>query len=764
MKNIFNYRLIIALIIIIVSFFLIIVSTFKIQLDPSIQSLFPDDKKMERTLALSSLSQGADKVILYIEVNDQNQLENAVNQIDEIIDDSPIKFKNSIPEFNDIKQLMEYTEKYSLLLYPYEKKENPFIKEQIVKKLKKKIEYLTSLAFFSVSDSFFLDPLMMGTELLKDANLINRGIYTPKFGGVVSKNNKSYIKILKSGFYSEDYEQIKDLKELDNKLEKYSKEVNCKAFLFSSHLFYLESKKTVIQDIYLIFILSTIIILFVFYYFFRKITLLFFSFLPIIAGLALTFLLIAVFKKTYGGVALAFGATTSGIAVDYIVHYLTKKDIYINLSEVRKKIGFSLLLGFITTIASFVFLPFSRILSLQEIALFGILAISFSFFISWFLLQRLLPPGEFEIKLRRINFPVRVKGGLIIWIIIIVFFIIFIPFIKFEDNIHDLDMKHKVLKERLNIIQQNFKESTDSIFLAFSGNDRDEILEKSYNALNILQNENNDLTFFTPAIFYPPESKINERKDFIKNNFNKDIFLNILAESNFEKNTFNNWLNIIDNINSFSINDIPEYYKQEFDSMFVEWNNKKFILIPLYKQDIAQKAKEILNKNNIDFFIIDIVKDSASGLISFETKALGLLLLSMIIIFIILLIAYKKLIFAFSAILPSICALISCFAITVITKHDFNIMHFVSCVLLLGTGVDYGIFITNAFKDNYSDEEIKLTYQSIFICVLTTIAGFGVLALSRNYSIFSLGSSMFIGIITAFLTAYLVLPYLNKKR
>lgn len=764
MKNIFNAHFTIALIILFVAVLVIIFSASQIKINPSIQSLFPHDKKMERTLALSSLSSGADKVILFIKVDDENDLEKRVKEINKIISESPIKFKDSIPGFEDIQELLEYSERYSLLLYPYEKNKDIFTKEEINRRLDNKIQYLASLAFFNPSGSFFLDPLMMGTEVLKEANSLNKGIYSPKYGGVVSTDGKSYIKVLKTGFFSEDYDKIKDLKELDNKINTQSNKLDYKAFLFSSHLFYLESKNTIIQDIYIIFILSTVIILFVFYFFFRRITLLIFSFLPIVGGLALTFLLIAIFKKEYGGIALAFGATTSGIAIDYIIHYLTKKDIYSDLQEVRGKIGFSLILGFITTIASFIFLPFSRILSLQEISLFGILAISFSFLLSWFLLQKLLPPGKFEIKLRRINFPIYFKPGLIIWVIIMIIFIACIPFVKFENNIYDLDMNHKVLQDRLKIIQQNFKESSDSIFLAFYGKNRDEILKKSLDALYILQNEDNDLSFFTPAIFYPSESIIKSRKNFIKNNFNREVFINAVSQSNFKVESFNNWLDIIKEIDNYKIIELPEYFKDEFNSMFVEWNGDNYILIPLYKQDIAKKISYILNKNNIDFYIINIVSDSADGLVTFETRALGLLLLSMIIIFIIILIAYKNFIQAFSAILPSIAALISCFAVSVLTRHDFNIMHFVSSVLLLGTGVDYGIFITKAFKDNYSDEEIKLTFQSIFICVLTTLAGFGILAVSRNYSIFSLGSSMFVGILTAFLTSYFVLPYINKWR
>ncbi|MCK4798094.1 MAG: hypothetical protein KAT05_11975 [Spirochaetes bacterium] len=772
MKNIFNYRFLIALLIISFAAVLIIFSIPRITLDPSIQSLFPRDENMNRSVGLCSLSPIADKVIVYIEVNDENNLKDVITQVQKIIEKHPIDFNNAIPDTNDIKELLEYSEKISLLLYPYELGKNPFTYKEMKNRIKNKTNYLMSLPFFNPSDTFFLDPLMMGTEILKSANENRKGKYSPQYGGVISSNKKAYIKILKSGFLPENYNLVKQLKNIDNEIVDLSKKLGCKAFLYSAHFFYLESKETIQREIFIIFIFTTFFVLLIFYFFFKKISLLFFSFMPIVGGFAITFLLIALFKKEYGGIALAFGATTSGIAIDYTIHYLTKRHIYLNLKETRGKIGFSLILGFITTLVSFIFLPFSQIKSLQEIAIFGILTISFAFFLSWFVLQRLVPSGKNINEIRRINFPIFYKKTFFMWLGVIIILMLFIPFIKFEENILNLDMKHKELNTRLKIIQSNFLESSDSIFLTFTGENKDAILEKSLSALQIIQKEAPDLSFFTPAIFYPPKSRIDMRIQFIKDNFNKKAFLRALNDSAFTYGSFNKWLGYIDEIIGNSPtpenNDVyspvlPNFLQQEVESMFVKWHDKDYILIPLYTRIVSDKIRSILSKNNVDFYIVDVLKDSAAGLIAFEKNALVLLLLSIFVIFIILLIAYKDVLHAFCAVLPSIAALITCVVITVLTTRAFNIMHLVAAILLLGIGVDYGIFITGAFKNNHSIEEIQLTYQSIFISALTTLAGFGILTFSSNYSIFSLGSGMFVGIIAAFLTAYLALPYLIKK-
>ena len=112
----------------------------------------------------------ADKVIIFIEVDDETKLKQTVFQIQELVDACPINFKNALINSNNIKELINYSEKNSLLLYPYESKKNPFLNLEVKKRLDNKKEYLFSLPFINPSESFFLDPLMMGAEVLKMAN------------------------------------------------------------------------------------------------------------------------------------------------------------------------------------------------------------------------------------------------------------------------------------------------------------------------------------------------------------------------------------------------------------------------------------------------------------------------------------------------------------------------------------------------------------------------------------------------------------------
>ena len=349
------------------------------------------------------------------------------------------------------------------------------------------------------------------------------------------------------------------------------------------------------------------------------------------------------------------------------------------------------------------------------------------------------------------------------WLVFSLGLTVFVPLIKFEDNVNNLDMKHKELEKKKNTILTKFKESSDSIFLVFSGKDKDKILEKSIKALRAIQKEDQSLAFVSPALLSPSKNTIKARKEFIKKNFNKNTFLNELKKSDFNIDTFNIWLASIDNIDTLSVGKLPPFFDDQFESMFVQLRDMHYLMIHISKRDDAKKTQNILSKNKIDFFILDIYNDSKDGLITFEKKALILLSLSLIIILLIIAAAYKNIIYGLTSILPSVLALLGCLMVSYFTNNGFNLMHFVSAVLLMGIGVDYGIFITSAFKEKYSDEEINLTMQSILICTLTTISGFGVLSFSSSYSILSLGSSMFVGILIAFLTTYIALPTILKK-
>ena len=778
-------------IILIVIFALILVfSILNINIDMSIYKLLPENKILMRTVSILEKSPVADKVLLYIDSFQPDSLQTHTSAIQSIIDSTHF-YKNEknkniaiedkwtlssvMPKFKDINDMLSFAQDNSLLLYPYELLGNPFTKESMVERLVKKENYLDTLAFSEPTEEFFNDPLVMGFDFLSLLN-INRGSgYATKFDGVVANDGKAYIKIFNAYFLSEDYENSKSLYELDKKINEYAKKNGINAFLYCPHLYYLESYRKINSEISLIFIFSIILTFLVFYLFFNRISILLYAVMPILGGFALTFLTIAIFKKNYGGISIAFGATIVGIAIDYVVHYISKITLYPTLKEFREKVSFSLFLGCGTTLLIFIILLFSDIASLQEIGLIGFLGVLFCFLLAFFVLQSIIPPEKYKVTIRVLNMPKTNKYIFIGWVVFIIIIICGVIFGKFENDLKAMDNKHPKLDNRIAKIQNHFNQSTFSNFLVFTTdngeyidnkeyfNNKDKILENASRAFNLLYKNNREFYFMSPSFFYVPYNIIMQRKEFIKKNFDIDLFKKVLSKSDFQENVFDNFISNIKNIDSLEISGIPLYIDNIIDKMFIDIKGQEYLLIQINNSKNGEIIESILENNNINYFIVNAFKDSAEGLVDFEKKAVILIFIALILIMIILFVVYKNIFCGLLAILPPLMAVLSCIATATFTGRGVNIMHITSSIILIGIGVDYGIYVTTAFKHNYSDKEKNMTYQSILICALTTLAGFGVLTFSSNQAVFSLGSGMFAGIVTAFLTSYLVIPFLYEK-
>ena len=125
-----------------------------------------------------------------------------------------------------------------------------------------------------------------------------------------------------------------------------------------------------------------------------------------------------------------------------------------------------------------------------------------------------------------------------------------------------------------------------------------------------------------------------------------------------------------------------------------------------------------------------------------------------------LLLRYRRLRPAVAAFLPSLLVtsiLLGSFAALGV---ETNLLHVVGLVMVLGMGVDYGVFVVDSASD---PEEMGTTLLSIFLGSITTVFTFGVLALSQHPALRALGVTIGAGILLAFLLAPLSLLVLRER-
>ena len=130
--------------------------------------------------------------------------------------------------------------------------------------------------------------------------------------------------------------------------------------------------------------------------------------------------------------------------------------------------------------------------------------------------------------------------------------------------------------------------------------------------------------------------------------------------------------------------------------------------------------------------------------------------LALIIVVLVLVILLRNLYQVGLALLPVAAGLLSMFGIMGALGLSFNLFNLVAAILIIGLGVDYGIFMVyRLFRGSDAATE-----KAVLVSGLTTLAGFGVLVLARHPALNSIGLTVLLGVGGALPTVLWVLPAL----
>ncbi|MCK5912956.1 MAG: MMPL family transporter, partial [Desulfuromusa sp.] len=131
-----------------------------------------------------------------------------------------------------------------------------------------------------------------------------------------------------------------------------------------------------------------------------------------------------------------------------------------------------------------------------------------------------------------------------------------------------------------------------------------------------------------------------------------------------------------------------------------------------------------------------------------------------IAVVILLLLLFRRLPEVLLALLPVLTGLLVMFGGMSWLGLEMNLFNVVASILIIGLGVDYGIFMVC----HGQQEEDLASSRAILISGLTTLVGFGALVLAKHPALHSIGLTVLLGISAAVPTAVLVIPAFRPKR
>jgi predicted exporter len=134
----------------------------------------------------------------------------------------------------------------------------------------------------------------------------------------------------------------------------------------------------------------------------------------------------------------------------------------------------------------------------------------------------------------------------------------------------------------------------------------------------------------------------------------------------------------------------------------------------------------------------------------YRERSLQLVVLGCIFVFGILFLRYRAIAPTAAAFLPSLLVAVTELGIFGLLGVEVNLLGLLSLILVMGMGVDYGIFLVDSASDT---REVGATMLSLLLSCITTLFVFGTLALSPQPALRAVGLTAGLGIALAFALA-----------
>lgn len=455
--------------------------------------------------------------------------------------------------------------------------------------------------------------------------------------------------------------------------------------------------------------------------------------------------------------ALVFGCSLVGVAVDYALHYYCASFKTIDRFNILKSLLPAMPLGVLTSAIGYgalIIAPFPGIQQMALLACVGLLCtfISVSFWGPYFIRkgERKVPPlaERFQNILEKFACV-----GSIRYLKPVLFLILFSIFcggaslIKFDDNVKNfqaLDPQLKSQEERLKKMM-SFDHATQ--FLTIKAESLESLLQKEEAITDILNKAG--VNYRALSDLLPSLKRQNENKD-LKLTFSKKHFLEV-----------SNTLGLAESLNlkEAGFDEVKLVPTDEFlTNLPMGWKE----LIRVSEQ--GHKTSRIMLTSKVDPSLIAGLKDVTyvnpiheySSLFASYREVMIILVGGLFLGFLILITLRQGYKAAITITSPVLLSILTTVGILGILNIGFSMFHAMGLILVLCIGIDYGLFL---FWRNPNEKELLLLGNGL--AAITTILSFGFLSLSTTEAVHSFGLSVFIGIVLNF---FITTLFLGNKR
>ena len=472
------------------------------------------------------------------------------------------------------------------------------------------------------------------------------------------------------------------------------------------------------------------------------------EFIAVSSGILVAF---AVTHWVFGEIhlmTLVFGASLVGVCVDFSFYFMALQSQHRNVDgfAILKPVLPSLFMGLMTTLVAYVFLTFTPFPGFRQIAVFSIVGLSAAWVTSILLLPRLkalnAQPAIHTLRFIGSARHYFLQHNFLRYVVIVMIVLTSttsLYFLKANDDVRNLQSMDQKLKQEDRYVRERFGQQQGSDYFVIRAENTAQ-LEKQEQALLVKLNQlkqQGQLQGFQAIGQSVPSLAIQQE--------------NIRLLQQIPATELKNYALAM----QLNIDDVLGWQKQLADQPVLTLssfqNHPLAFLQPSQNERLVllQGIHNIQNIKQLETDQIKLLQPVAQLSQLFQEhriQAQSLLFYALIVLVIGLAIIYG-IGSIFALILPVSLALLSTFAVQAWLGVEINLFSIMGTFLIIGIGVDYAIFY------RHSHDHPQVVGMALFLCMMSTLLGFGLLSFSHTYAIHCFGLTVLFGVIFSFVYA-----------
>ncbi len=547
------------------------------------------------------------------------------------------------------------------------------------------------------------------------------------------------------------------------------------ATLLSGHPYTLANTQIIKSDMNRVLLVSGLGLLLIFVIFLRRwqaLAVFLLPFVSMVVGLLVT----ALFYTPLSGITIGFGAVLLGITIDYGLHvYFALRHGSGSRKELLVALSRPVLFGGLTTLVAFAVLLRSELPGQRQLAVFAVGGIVAALILALLVLPHFIgknePTGWQPQRFRRHLFERRprlrwlVLGG---WLIVMAFSAIQAQNLSINGELKRLSYVPPELSQAEQALADHWGNMRGRAMIFAAARDLETALQHSEQVWQILRDQHLDKASvgLTPLLLSARTQRQNAEQWQAywsqeqglaqtlledagrKYGFSSQAFTPFFARLQHEPQVLT-----LDTLASWGLAPLLENYVQlDTDGARV------LTLIPDQPEVIAQVDKALKQIPGVTLVSQSRFGHQLSHAIAVDFSQF--ISISGLVVLVLLVVLFRKLSDVLLAILPVLSGLLFMFGGMTWLGLEMNLFNVVASILIIGLGVDYGIFMTCHSRQ----VEDLASSRAVLVSGLTTLVGFGALVIARHPAMNSIGITVLLGIAAAVPTAVLVIPAIRLKR